>query len=54
LATPLDPCIEIPWRFLLKFGGVMAIENLKKHLILPLSLFQYSQKNHSIIFGYPN
>jgi hypothetical protein len=27
------------WRFLLKFGQTMAIENLKKHLILALLVF---------------
>jgi hypothetical protein len=28
----LEPCIEI-WHFFLKFGQILAIENLKKHLI---------------------
>jgi hypothetical protein len=27
------------WRFLLKFGQTMAIENLKQHLILALLVF---------------
>ncbi len=32
------------WRLLLKFGRIMAIENLKMHLILPLLFFQHSQE----------
>lgn len=32
---PLEPCIEI-WQIFLNFGKNLAIENLKKHLILAL------------------
>jgi hypothetical protein len=34
----LEPCIEI-WRFFLNFGQILATENLRKHLILALSIF---------------
>jgi hypothetical protein len=34
----LDSCIEI-WWFFLKFGGILADKNLKKHLILALLIF---------------
>ncbi len=37
------------WRFLFNFGRVMAIENLKLHLILPL-LFSTIAKKISINF----
>jgi hypothetical protein len=38
LATLHEWCIEI-WQILLKFNQILAIENLKKHLILPLLIF---------------
>jgi hypothetical protein len=37
----LEPCIQV-WRIFLKFGRIVAIENLqKKHLFLPLFIFQF-------------
>jgi len=38
LATLLERCIEI-WQIFLKSNQILAIENLKKHLILPLLIF---------------
>jgi hypothetical protein len=46
LATLHQPCIEI-WRFFLNFGRIVAIENLKKHIILALLLFK-----NIAFFGY--
>jgi hypothetical protein len=37
-----EPCIEKAWRFLLNFDRVLAIENLKKHLIFSTFNFYYS------------
>jgi hypothetical protein len=34
----LEPCIKI-WRFFLNFDPILTIENLKKHMILALSIF---------------
>jgi hypothetical protein len=37
----LEPCIEI-WRFFLNFFQILAIENLKKLLILALLMFSFT------------
>jgi hypothetical protein len=43
----LQTGLEI-WRFFLNFGGIKAIQNLKKQMILPLLLFNIAFKVYNI------